>query len=246
VFYAKAYTEGESDGAKPTCFSSDGVSPDPSSAEAQSKKCQGCPQNVWGVKDGKGTACSTNTRLAVVDPARMSEPFLLRVPPASRKGFADAVRMASTRNLDYNMLVMKVGFDKEAPSPKLTFKPVGLLPDESYSTVSAMFDDDTVKEIVGLQATHHADTEADSDLNELDAAIAAKKVVAQAAAPAPKPAAPVVDEDDEPAPPPKAKAKAKPAEVVDVEPKAKAKAKPASDDSDLLGDLDALLSATDD
>lgn len=244
VFYAKAYTEGDSDGAKPTCFSADGVAPDAGAAEPQSKKCATCPQNVWGVKDGKGTACSQNTRLAVIDPVKMSEPFLLRVPPASRKAFAEAVKLASARNLDYNMLVMKVGFDKEAPSPKLTFKPVGLLDDDSYETVNGMFEDELVKEIVGLHTSEDAPAkqEEDADLSELDAAIAAKKVVTKAAAPAPAPApAPkkaVVEDDVEDAPvkaekPAPKKAEAKPA-------------KPAASDDDLLGDLDALLSATDD
>lgn len=245
VFYAKAYTEGESDGAKPTCFSGDGVSPDPTSAEPQAKKCQGCPQNIWGVRDGKGTACSTNTRLAVIDPDNEGEAFLLRVPPASRKGFAEAVSMLETRGLDYNMAILKVGFDKEAPSPKLVFKPIGLLSDEAFAKVEAMFDDDLIKEIVGIHDTAAAPAE-DSDMSELDAAIAAKKVVAKAATPAPKQAAlppapaPVIDEDDEPAPAPAPAPKA-------AKPAAKpAKPAPAADDGDLLGDLDALLSSTDD
>lgn len=255
VFYAKAYTEGESDGAKPTCFSHDGVEPDPASAEKQSKKCQVCPQNVWGVKDGKGTACTVNTRLAVIDPVNQSEPFLLRVPPASRKGFADAVRQAETRGLDYNMLVLKVGFDKEAPSPKLTFKPVGLLDDASFAKVEALYEDDTIKEIVGVHEVSAKPTQdADDDLGDLDAAIAAKKAVTKAAAPAPAPVA-LSDDDmddlEEVVAKPAAKKAAAKVEVEDVEekPKAKAAAKPApaSDDvDDLMGGLDALLSSTDD
>jgi hypothetical protein len=255
VFYAKAYTEGDSDGAKPTCFSGDGVVPDASSAEPQSKKCATCPQNVWGVRDGKGTACSQNTRLAVIDPNKMSEPFLLRVPPASRKAFAEAVKVAAARNMDYNMLVMKVGFDKEAPSPKLTFKPVGLLSDEAYSTVQGLFEDEVVKEIVALHdAPKTESTDEDADLSELDAAIAAKKAMAKAATPAPTPAPapkkPAAEEEDDDEPPLPAK-KAKVVDVEDVEVKVEKKAKPAakpaaSDDDDLLGSLDALLSATDD
>lgn len=243
VFYAKAYTEGESDGAKPTCFSGDGVAPDASSTEPQAKKCQGCPQNVWGVRDGKGTACSTNTRLAVIDPDNEGEAFLLRVPPASRKGFAEAVSMLETRGLDYNMAILKVGFDKEAPSPKLVFKPIGLLSDDAFAKVEAMFDDDLIKEIVSIHDAPATPVQ-DEDMSELDAAIAAKKVVAKAATPAPKqatlPPAPAPQDDDEPpvpaAKPPKAAAK----------PAAKPAKPPADDADDLLGDLDSLLSSTDD
>ena len=252
VFYAKAYTEGESDGAKPTCFSTDGVEPDAASAEKQSKKCAVCPQNVWGVRDGKGTACTQNTRLAVIDPVNQSEPFLLRVPPASRKGFADAVRQAETRGLDYNMLVMKVGFDKEAPSPKLTFRPVGLLDDASFAKVEALYEDDIVKEIVGVHEAAKAEETADSDLSDLDAAIAAKKAVAKAAAPAPAAKAADLDDIDEVIAKPAAK-KVAPKVVEDAEdavevaaPKAKKAAPKDEGDSSLLGDLDALLSSTDD
>lgn len=250
VFYAKAYTEGESDGAKPTCFSNDGVEPDAASTEKQAKKCAVCPQNVWGVRDGKGTACTQNTRLAVIDPVNQSEPFLLRVPPASRKGFADAVRQAETRGLDYNMLLMKVGFDKEAPSPKLTFKPVGLLDDTTFAKVEALYEDDIVKEIVGVhEASEKPAADAADDLSDLDAAIAAKKAVTKAAEkPAAKPADDL-DDLDEVVAKPAAKKAAKPAvDVEDVEekPKAKKVAKAESGDTDLLGDLDALLSSTDD
>ena len=102
-YYAKAYVEGDSDGARPTCFSDDGEVPDPSAETPQAKKCQACPRNVWGgrINDdgtpGKGTECSPHTRLAVVDPDKLEQPLLLRVPAGSRKNFADAVKMAETR-----------------------------------------------------------------------------------------------------------------------------------------------------
>lgn len=85
VFYAKAYTEGESDGAKPSCFSNDGVAPSADASEPQSKKCQICPRAVWGGKEGgKGTECSTNTRLAVADPQHIEEP----IPPEGTASIA--------------------------------------------------------------------------------------------------------------------------------------------------------------
>lgn len=259
VFYAKAYVEGESDGSKPTCFSNDGVAPDPQSAEKQSKKCAICPQNVWGVKEGKGTACSSNTRLAVVDPDHPTDPMLLRVPPASRKGFAEAVKLAESKGLDYNMMVLKVGFDKEAPSPKLTFKPIGLLGDAAYETVKGMYEDEVIKEIVSISPVA-ADEPAPApqvESDELDAAIAARAAVTKAAAApakaAPKAEAPAGDDLDALLSAAPAKAKAEEVEVpktVTKPSKAAVKAVKAepvvSDSSNLLGDLDALLSATDD
>jgi len=276
VFYMKAYSEDDSAGAKPTCYSGDGVAPAADSAEPQAKKCQLCPHAVWGSKagdTGKGTACTVNTRLAVIDPNQPGEPWLLRVPAGSRQNFADACKMADSRGLPYNAVVLKIAFDPTAPSPKLTFKPIGLVSDEVYEKVQAMYDGDEVKEVVGLLSRNHAPAlPAPVEADELDAALEAKKVVETAKAkPAAKPAAkPVVEEvglDDldaalDEAPAPKVKpaakpaAKAKPAPVIEdadeVEEAVeapKAKAKPATTGTgmdDLLGDLDDLLSSTDD
>lgn len=265
VFYAKAYSEDDSEGAKPTCYSHDGVAPAAGAMEPQAKKCQLCPNAVWGSKagdTGKGTACSVNTRLAIVDPDNVEDPWLLRVPAGSRKNFADACKITESRGLPYNAVVFKVGFDKEAPSPKLTFRPVGMVSDEAYEKISKLYDSDDVKEIVGLidrrgGAEHEAEG-APVEADELDAAIAAKAATAKAKAQA-KPA-PKVTEDDldavlepvaAPAPAPKPAPKAKTA-VVDVEDapvKTKAAPAPAAGGAtmdDLLGDLDTLLGATDD
>jgi hypothetical protein len=277
VFYMKAYSEDDAEGAKPTCYSGDGVAPAADSAEPQAKKCQLCPHAVWGSKagdTGKGTACTVNTRLAVIDPNQPGEPWLLRVPAGSRQNFADACKMADSRGLPYNAVVLKIAFDPTAPSPKLTFKPIGLVSDEVYEKVQAMYDGDEVKEVVGLLSRAPvAALPAPVEADELDAALEAKKVVetAKAKPPAPKPAAkPVVEEvglDDldaalDEAPAPKAKpaakpaAKATPAPVIEaadeVEEAVEApapKAKPATTGTgmdDLLGDLDDLLSSTDD
>lgn len=262
VFYAKAYSEDDAEGAKPTCYSGDGVTPAPDAREPQAKKCQLCPHAVWGSKagdTGKGTACAVNTRLAVVDPDNVGEPWLLRVPAGSRANFADACKVADSRGLPYNAVVFKVGFDKEAPAPKLIFKAVGLVNDEAYDRIGKMYDGDEVKEIVGLISRAAAPTpDAPVEADELDAALAAKKAVDKAKTevkPEPKAQAVNVDELDEVLAPAKPKAEAKPkskpkADAEDVEVKAEPKAKPAAKATggldDLLGDLDALLDATDD
>lgn len=286
VFYAKAFSEDEAEGAKPTCYSADGTAPAADSATPQAKKCQLCPHAVWGSKvsqdgsAGKGTACTVNTRLAVIDPNLPGEPWLLRVPAGSRQNFADACKIADSRGLPYNAVVLKIAFDPTAPAPKLTFKPVGLVSDEVYEKVQAMYESDEVKEVVGLlarTAAPEAEAEAPVEADELDAALAAKQVVETAKAKpaakaAPKPAPEPVGLDDldaaldEPAPPkakpaakPAAKAAPKPAPVVEdddiedapVVTKAKAAPAPApaADEGgmdDLLGDLDSLLSDTDD
>jgi len=275
VYYKDSYEEGSSDGARPTCTSSDGVAPNANSVEPQAKKCQVCPHAVWGskLKDdgtaGEGTECSVNTRLAVAAPDDLKTVFLLRVPAGSRKNYGDAVKMADSRGIPYNALVMKVSFDPTAPSPKLVFKPVGLLPDDAYAKATELYESDMVRDIVGLG---NADTapapapEGGVEADELDAAIAAKTVVTKAAAkPAPAPVAakvtpkakPVADASAEPAGvslddieslvEKVAPAKPAPAPVAAKAPAvAKAPAPPAPPMDDLLSELDDLLGNSDD
>lgn len=152
TFFAKQYVEGDDAGTKPTCFSHDGVRPDATVDEPQSASCGTCPHAVWGSKntpDGKGTACAVRTRLAVIDPRAPTSPRLLSVPAGSRSNFNEAVKLVDNHGKDYNEAVMRIGFDQEAPSPKLTFKPVGMVADELYNAVQELFDSDTVKEIIG-------------------------------------------------------------------------------------------------
>jgi hypothetical protein len=208
VFYAKEYAEDDSEnGASklPDCYSGDGVAPASDAKDPQSKKCQLCPHAVWGSgKNGTGTACSVNTRLAVVDPDNVGEPWLLRVPAGSRANFANACKVTDSRGLPYNAVIFKVGFDPLAPAPKLTFKPIGLAGDEAYAKISEMYDSDEVKDIIGLlphapRAAQESD-EPEITAEELDAALEAKTAAtaafakAKAAKPAPAAAkAPVAD-----------------------------------------------------
>ena len=261
TFYAKAYDEEESKAARPTCFSYDGVTPDAQADVPQATKCATCKQNVWGdTPNGKGTSCSQNTRLAVVDTENIGEPMLLRVPPASRTAFNDTVKAAIARGIPYNALALKVSFDTTAATPKLVFKITGLVNDASYDKISELFDSELVGDIIG-RASEKSTMLAiappqDSAEAELDAALAASAAVSAAkakppaAAPikavvkaVPKPVAPVelVVEDDaeEPAPEP----------VKVAKPVVKAVAKPvvqSTEDDDLLADLDTLLGSTDD
>ena len=46
TYYKGKYKEG--DNSKPTCWSADGIRPDPNVPEPVSSTCQGCPMNVWG------------------------------------------------------------------------------------------------------------------------------------------------------------------------------------------------------
>lgn len=152
VFYMRGYQEG-SEATKPDCFSNEGTKPDASVAEPQSKSCAVCTHNQWGSKigdnGGKGKACQDSVRMAIATPDMINDPYLLRVPPASIKSLGEYGKMLAKRGVGYNMVVTRVGFDMESPTPKLTFKPTGLLDDATFGKVQEAIESDTVKSILG-------------------------------------------------------------------------------------------------
>lgn len=266
VFYAKRFTEGESDGQQPDCFSMDGVTPSPNAANPQHKKCALCPHNQFGTavtdngEHGKGKACADSARLAVSTPDRLDDPMLLRVPPASLKNLREAVKIINQRKIPYNSVLMKIGFDHEAASPKLTFRPVGLLSEADYNQIAEThYDSELVRAIVGVDEDAAAEPKATGgEADELDAALAAREVTAKAKesaeaaapAPAPKPAAKTAR-----AAAPAPAAKPKPAvedDLADLVPQAAPAPAPkpaprASSPVQVdMSDIDSLLGNTDD
>ena len=266
-FYASDYVEGESEGNKPACYSSDGVAPAADAEDKQSKKCALCPHAVWGSgKNGKGSACKSTVRIAVSTPDKLEDPYLVRVPPASftdkenKNGIKDFLRIAKDRGIPYNAILVKIGFDRESPSPKLTFKPVGILGDDAFDTTVELFDSEIVQQIVGVAAkaeAGEAKPKKDEVANEIDAAFEAL----QASRKAPAKKAPVVEDDEEEAPKPVKKAKPVVEDDEDEYVAPKKKAKPVVEDDedeapkpkkaksvgdDLLASLDDVLGSTDD
>lgn len=152
VFYAKGYQEG-AENTKPDCFSNEGTKPDASIEKPQAKSCATCQHNQWGSKigenGGKGKACQDSVRMAIAAPDQLNDPFLLRVPPASIRALAEYGDFLKKRGVAYNMVLTRVGFDMEAPTPKLTFKPLGLLDDKGFAQVQDIIQSDVVKNILG-------------------------------------------------------------------------------------------------
>lgn len=154
VFYLKGYDPETSEGQKPDCYSNDGEAPAADAKNPQSKKCATCAHNQWGSRitekgSSKGKACSDAVRVAVAPAGQLNDPMLLRVPPASIRNLGEYGQMLDKRGVAYSMVVTRVGFDMEAESPKLTFKPVGMLDDEGYAQVEQTMDGETVRDILG-------------------------------------------------------------------------------------------------
>jgi hypothetical protein len=152
VFYAGGYSEG-GDQKKPDCFSNTGDKPDPSVKSPQAKSCATCTHNQWGSRTGenggKGKACQDSVRIAIAAPGMLNDPMLLRVPPASIRALGEFGQACAKRGLPYNAVVTKLGFDMESPTPKLVFRPVGMLDDKGFAQVQDVANGDTVASILG-------------------------------------------------------------------------------------------------
>lgn len=199
VYYAKGYQEG-SEATKPDCFSNDGSKPDPSVEEPQSRSCATCPHNQWGSKigdhGGKGKSCQDSKRLAIAQPDMINDPYLIRIPPASIKPLSEYAVALGKRGAEYNQVLTKIAFDMEAPNPKLTFKPVGLLSDATYNEVKEAIESDVVLSILGVKG----------ELPPLE----------ELPAPEPKEAPEPAPKAEKPAPKAKPKAEPKPEPTVSV------------------------------
>ncbi len=151
VFYLNGYKEGEQ--AKPDCFSNNGDKPDAGSKNPQAKSCQACPHNQWGSKigenGGKGKACQDSVRIAIAPPDQVNDPMLLRVPPASIKALGELGTACAKRGVPYNAALTKISFDLASATPKLLFKPIGLLDDATFAVVQEVANSDIVKNITG-------------------------------------------------------------------------------------------------
>lgn len=225
VFYLKGYDPKDSEGAKPDCYSSDGIAPAADAQTPQAKKCATCPHNQWGSRitekgASKGKACSDTVRMAIAAAGQINDPMLLRVPPASIKALGEYGQMLAKRGVGYNMVVTKIAFDQEAESPKLTFKPVGFLDDAAFAEVQEMVTSDVVQNILGaspvaLPAEAAADPEVEEALKGTPPKAAAKPAVSKAKTVTDDEVAEAVQAAEKPAPKAAAKPAAKPAAVVD-------------------------------
>jgi len=208
VFYANGYQEGEQ--AKPDCFSNNGDKPDAGSKSPQAKSCQVCPNNQWGSKvsatGGKGKLCQDSVRIAIAPADQVNDPMLLRVPPASIKALGELGTVCAKRGVPYNAAVTKISFDLASATPKLLFKPVGLVSDATFEAIQQVASSDLVNNILGNGFAAVPALESAPAVEDDTPAEPVAKPVAKAK---PK-AAPVAEEEFEA---PKAVVKAKPVDI---------------------------------
>lgn len=244
TWYASAWTP-EAEPSKADCFSLNGVSPHPDSANPQNDLCASCPQNAWGSKvtpQGKEIkACADQKRLAVVAADDPEGPvYLLQVTPAALAGLGKFQKELSLRGIPAEIVRTKVSFDTDASFPKLKFDFGGFIDEETQAAVEHLFGSDEVKVITGENSS--------GQVPQLEApAPVASKPAVKVAEPAPavvEPAPAVATESETAAPKrgfgasKKVEAPAKVKPAVKAEPKVESSSI-ADEIEALLGDLDA-------
>lgn len=154
LFYANGYVEGSTE--PPDCWSSNGVTPDPTVDAPQAKSCAICPMNQFRPKaDGKGKAkrCSDHKRMAVAPLGDLPNedgggPMLLRVPAASLKGLVEYSEMLSKANYGYFAVATRLTFDREAAYPKFVFRPIRPLTEAEAAQVLELQADSRVARVL--------------------------------------------------------------------------------------------------
>jgi hypothetical protein len=203
TFYAKAY-DGETLSG-PDCWSADGETPSPESANKQSDRCATCPQNVKGSGMGESRACRFSQRLAVVLANDIDGDVMqLQLPATSIFGKEEGdkrplqayARYLAAQGVSPETLVTRMQFDTKAEAPKLFFKPMRWLTEEEYESSVRQGQTEDAKRAVTM-------TVAKMDKVAAPLALEGAKPKAKAAPKAEEPAV----EEEENAPPTKRKSK---------------------------------------
>lgn len=187
TFYEGTYVKGSK--AKPSCWSSDSVSPHEDVKNPQSSKCNTCPQNIKGSGQNDSRACRFQRRLAVLLENDIDgDIYAMSIPAASifdngegrKMGLQQYARFLGGHGIDVNAVLTEMRFDTNATAPKLTFSAVRPLEEHEYSTVLARKDESTAIDAVTMTV---------AQLDEIaDPAPAAPAQPARVQAPAPAPA----------------------------------------------------------
>lgn len=158
-FYEGTYEEGVA--TPPSCYSSDGKTPDKSAESPQSATCAACSQNISGSGQGDSRACRYQQRLAVVLEGDMVGPvYQLALPATSLfgKGEPNATKLplqAYARYLAENGLpitsvVTEMRFDTKSATPKLTFKALRPLEAAEYETAKEQGQSSEAQQAIAL------------------------------------------------------------------------------------------------
>jgi hypothetical protein len=212
-YYASTFDEDNV--TPPTCWSHDGVAPEPEVKEPQSSACATCPMNVKGSGQGDSRACRFAQRVAVVL-ANDMEGDVLQLQLAATSLFGKGVkeqrplqeyaRFLAAQQISPDAVVTRLEFDTDVSQPKLFFSPVRWLDEAEYELCQRQGASDDAKQAV----TYTVFQQDNAGSSTVPKAKPATAPADEDEAPKPRAKPAPVEEDEAPKPKPKA-AKPKPA-----------------------------------
>lgn len=157
-YRSKVYFESPADeknGLSPRCSSKDGKSPDAWIENPIAEDCANCPFNAFGTHkcadgtQGKGKACSDSVRTAIAWSGHLDTPCLLRIPATSAPALGKLGKELALRKVPYQAVIVRISFDPSFPTPRLIFKPIGYVNEESYKEALEQAKSECVRAIIG-------------------------------------------------------------------------------------------------
>lgn len=146
IYFKDKYEEGKI--IEPTCWSADGVRPDPEvpSATRQHSLCATCPQNVAGSGDGDSRACRFSRRIAVaLENDLTGNIYRLQLPSKSIFGKPEGdklplqayAKFLAGHGVTISGVVTEARFDTSAAVPVLRFRAVRPVTQDEWEVVQA-------------------------------------------------------------------------------------------------------------
>ena len=143
-YYESQYVEGmEHKG--PVCWSINEQTPDPKSSNPQATRCIDCAKNIKGSGQGTSRACRYSQRIAVVlaNEIDTGDIYQMTLPASSIFGDGEPGKwpLKAYANMLYNnkvpitAVITEMRFDTDSATPKITFKPAGVLTEAQHTRV---------------------------------------------------------------------------------------------------------------
>ena len=147
---SKPFVPGGDNSNPPICWSDNGVGASAQAAQPQNTSCQLCPHNFWGSAKSKATgadtkACNDVKKVAVLVPG-IPQVFLLRVPPASLKGWSKYCNTLAGHGVDLPDALTRIEFESQGI---LKFSPVGYVDEQTAALTEQVWTSKGTEQLVG-------------------------------------------------------------------------------------------------
>lgn len=148
AYYAEGYSDDQA--STPVCYAfgreEKGMSPHEQAPDKQSAACTGCQWNAFGTAErGNGKRCKDERRMMVILPPTeddgegiaAAEVRQITVPPGSLKNFGKYLTSLrdTTATGNIRTVITEIGTEPLKGAYALTFRAVGMLPDEAVETI---------------------------------------------------------------------------------------------------------------